>query len=133
MMLDRSDHEQIRRFYARWFGAMEAGDVEASMSLLADDFVLKTPGSPAIDDPDRLREGLEEFHASFTEEVDWEIQDLGLAREWAWVTVRERVVLTPRDGGAEQELTGLHLGILLREPNGEWRLHRDVSSFDHPL
>lgn len=92
--------------------------------------MLKTPGQPPITDRNVLRNGLERFHATFSEEVDYEIQEVGVGEDWAWVQIRERVVLTPKNGEPTRELSGIHLGILVRGADGDWRLHRDVSSFD---
>lgn len=127
-----ADREAVRRFYTRWFGAMEEGDVDGVLALIADDFMLKTPGQPPLTHREALRENLERFHEAYTEEVEWEIASMGFGGEWAWVEVRERVTLVPRSGEVERQIVGTHLAILRRGPEGGWRLFRDVSSFDSP-
>lgn len=128
-----TDEQAIRDFYARWFGAMESGDIEGFLALLADDFVLKSPGSPPVTDRERLRKGLEQFHTVFSEEVEYSTEDLQVAAAWAWVRITERATLSPKDGGEGRVLSGTHLSILMRQADGSWRLLRDVSSFDHPI
>ena len=129
-MTNTPAEDAIRRVYARWFRAMESADVDGLLSLLGDPFMLKMPGQPPLTDRDALRRGLEEFHAAFSEEVEHEVQALGVAGDWAWAQVHERAVLTPRAGGSPRELSGTHLAVLVRGPDGAWRIHRDVSSFD---
>ena len=128
-----TDEQAIRDLYARWFGAMESGDIEGFLALVADDFVLKSPGSPPVTDRTMLRAGLEQFHAAFSEDVEYRIEELHVAGPWAWVRITERATLTPKSGGENRVLSGTHLGILVRQADGRWRVARDVSSFDQPI
>lgn len=127
----QQDHAAIRALYARWFGAMEGGDIDGFLALLADDFVLKSPTQPAVTEHALLRQHLEQFHASLTEKVDYTLEEVHICGDWAWVRITERVMLTPRDGSEPLRISGMHLGILARQADGTWRVSRDVSSLDH--
>lgn len=128
--MSERDRRAVRALYDAWFGAMESGDVEAFLPLLAEDVILKGPGSPAVEGRAAVEEGLREFHAAFTEEVDFVVEELEVSGDLAWARVREEVTLRPREGGRARTLSGTHLGILRRGSDGSWRVARDVSSLD---
>ena len=124
-------HDDIRRLYTRWFAAMENGDVDGFLRLVTDDVVLKGPAAPAIHGKVSLRRSLEAFHARFTERVDYSVEEIGMADDWAFARIREEIALRPKTGNERMKLHGMHLSILRREDD-EWRIARDVSSLDHP-
>ena len=41
--------------------------------------------------------------------------------------------LTPKAGGEPTEDSGKWLGILKRQPNGSWKVHRDIWNSDKPF
>ncbi len=121
----------IHELYRRWFAAMEGADVDGLLALLADDFVLKGPDQPPVTDLATLRRALEEFHQCFDERVEYQVEEVEVAGGWAWARVSERATLSPKGGGEPVVLSGTHLGILARQPDGAWKVFRDVSSLDH--
>ncbi len=129
---ENAQQEAIKQLYARWFGAMESADVDGLLALLADDFLLKGPGQPPVSDRAVLRRALEEFHASLSEQVEYRIEEAHVAGDWAWVRISERAELTPKQGGEPVEIWGTHLAILARQPDGSWKVARDISSLDQP-
>lgn len=129
---DRRAEDAIRAVYARWFGAMEEGDVEGFLALLDGDFLLKSPTRPAVTDREVMRRGLEAFHAAATERVEHRVEEVQVAGDWAWARVTERTTITPKAGGVPLSVSGVHLAILRRGADGTWRVARDVSSLDQP-
>lgn len=125
------DRDDIRELYSRWFAAMEAGDVEGFLALVTDDVVLKGPASPALHGKESLRRSLEAFHSRFTERVDYSVEEVGVAEDWAFARIREEIELRAKQSDDRVKLHGMHVGILRREDEG-WRIARDVSSLDHP-
>jgi len=121
----------IHELYRRWFEAMESADVNGLLSLLADGFLLKGPAQPPVTGLATLRRALEEFHKSFNERVEYQVEEVEVAGQWAWARVSERTTLSPKGGGAQAVLSGTHLGILARQPDGSWKVFRDISSLDH--
>ena len=130
---DPETRTAVESFYRRGFGAMESGDAEATLRLLADDFVLKGPGLPAVRSREELAAGLRELHRRYAETVEWELEDLRVADGWAVARIAERTTLVARDSGEEIRIEGMHLAVLVRDAEGRWRLECDVSSLDHPV
>jgi uncharacterized protein (TIGR02246 family) len=125
------DTEAIHQLYAKWFGALEGGDVEGFLALLADDFVLKSPGQPPVSDRAAFRRALEGLHATYTERVRYKLEEVEVSGDLAWTRLSEETTLTPKRGGQQYRLSGTHLAILARQPDGTWKVRREVSSFDH--
>ncbi len=125
------DVEAIHRLYEKWFGAMERGDVSGVLDSLADDFVLKSPSRPAVSSRAVLRRGLDESYAAYTERVRYKIEEVEVLGDQAWARVSEETTLVARKGGKEYSISGMHLAILARQPDGSWKVKREVSSLDH--
>ncbi|MDX1642500.1 MAG: hypothetical protein R3220_12425, partial [Balneolaceae bacterium] len=70
--MDKKIKQSIHQFYEKWFDSMENQDIDGFLSLLAGEFYLKSPASPAISDMDSLRTGLEQYHRNYSSQVDWE-------------------------------------------------------------
>jgi len=127
-----SKNESIRRFYHQWFEAMENADVVSILSLIDHEFYFKAPNQPAITDKEQLRNGLRQFHQSFTETVDWKIEDIRIFDKQAVVRLSEAVTLISKDNNDTTSLEGIHLALLTEQPDGNWKLKWDVSSLNHP-
>lgn len=125
--------KQIREFYAQWFGAMEEGDIDRFLGLLDKNFYLKSPGQPPTTNREKLREGLEQFHSTYSETVEWKIEDLKVFDDYAVVRIAESVTLVDRQSSEPTRLEGVHLAVMKKNADGDWRLATDVSSFNHPV
>lgn len=130
MHAQRDDQRTIQGVYDRWFQAMEVGDVEKALRLVTDDVVWKSPGDAAAVGKDALQTRLEAFHAHVRETVSFQIEEIEVAGDWAYVRVTERATVSPISGGPTATLTGMHLSILHRDDERGWRIARDVSSLD---
>jgi uncharacterized protein (TIGR02246 family) len=126
------DTEAIHQLYKKWFGALEGGDVEGFLALLTDDFILKAPGQPPVSDRAAFRRALEGLHAMYSERVRYTLEEIEVSGTMAWVRLTEETTLTPKRSGQELRISGTHLAILARQPDGGWKVRREVSSLDHP-
>ena len=131
--MEKREFLTIQKFYRRWFGSMEQGKVEQFLNLLDDEFYLKSPGQPPTTSRSDLRADLESFHRAYTESVEWNIEDLRVFEGYAVVRVAESVTLSEKGGDTTTRLEGVHLALLRKNGEGNWRLQTDVSSFNHPL
>jgi hypothetical protein len=66
------------------------------------------------------------------ERVAWELTHVEAHGDEAEVRVREETVLRPRAGGPSVRAAGWHAGRVRREPDGVWRIARDVGTVDGP-
>lgn len=131
--MNDSAKKSIHEFYEQWFGSMENKDIDSFLALLADDFYLKSPASPAISDTTELRTGLEQYHQAYDSEVDWQIEEIQLFNDHAVVRVTESITLIAHQSDDTNQISGVHLAILTRSGNNNWKLKTDVSSLNHPV
>lgn len=124
--------ESIQEFFQQWFRAMEQADAEGLVALLDEEFYLKGPGQPAVTDKNTLREFLEQFHQTYTETFEWEIDDLRVFESHAVVRLLEEVTLVSKQTGDTTKIEGVHMALLHKDDSSRWKMHTDVSSLNHP-
>lgn len=117
------------RYAARWRGADAAGLAQ----LYAADAVLLYPDQPALHGQPAIQTYFEGFFGAFRqEEFVLTSEELQITDQWAFDrgTVRWRGV--PSAGGPAVTDQGKYLVILERQPDGSWRVARDMDNSDRP-
>jgi uncharacterized protein (TIGR02246 family) len=122
-----SDEDEIRQLVSTWMAATKAGDIDAVLSLMADDVVFLITGQPPMSKaafaaaarPQAGRPG-PQFEGTS------EIQEIKVLGEWAYMWTRLSVVVKPPDGGPTITRAGHTLSILRKE-RGKWVLARDAN------
>ena len=120
-----SDEREIREVHSTWIGAVNAGDLVRSLTLMADDVVFLTPGQA----PSR-REG---FSASFSAahqrvriRCTSELEEVVVVGEVAYTRSRDALCVIPRAGGEATQLAGHRITVYRKQPDGRWLLARDA-------
>lgn len=121
-----SDEPEIRQLVSTWMAATKAGDVEAVLSLMADDVVFLMPGQPVMRKADfaaaaRAQLGQERPRFDGTSEI----QEIKILGDWAFMWTKLTVVVTPPDA-KPMTRAGPTLSILKKQ-NGKWVLARDAN------
>lgn len=122
------DLQAIHVLYSAWFGAMETGDVERILELVTDDVILKGGGGPAVRGRDALEVSLRDFLEQYTEEVEYSLDEVEVAGDWAWARIDESVLIIPKDDRPPVRVTGMHLAVLRRTGDDGWRIARDIAA-----
>jgi uncharacterized protein (TIGR02246 family) len=104
--------------------ASEAGDVNAVLSLMADEVIFTVPGrEPFGKDVFRAAsEAMKNVHLTGTSDIR-EIKVLG---DWAYIRNYIEITLMPPDGAAMRR-RGYTLSILRKQSDGKWVLWRDAN------
>lgn len=124
-------HTAIEALFQDWHLAVEAGDVDAILSLFDDDFIFKPVGRPVLSDRSAYRELLERFYQSFQKRREYRLDEVRTSGDWGWVRMTERVKLLPLDGGDPEEHPVSHMFIVAPQGDGSWKIARALSSLDH--
>ena len=124
--------QSIHEFYEQWFGSMEDQNIDIFLSLLADDFYLKSPAAPATSDTTSIRNSLERYHQTYRSQVDWVIENIQLFEKHAVVRVTELVTMINQQNRDTSQISGVHLALLIKDGKS-WKLKTDVSSLNHPV
>lgn len=123
-----NDDLAIRTLFERWYRAMEDGNVAELLSLVTPDVMIKAPGSPPILGISALEQTLTAFLEDHTESVEFEVAEVEVSRKLAFARISESARILPRSGSQASSVTGMHLVILRRQPDGEWLMARNISS-----
>jgi len=129
----RSDQveAEIRAALESWAASLAAGDVEQSMTFVADDVVLVPPGEARAVGRDSVEAWTTRMVNSFTlDSVVVELSEVRAVGDWAvstgdWV-IRASV------GGQEFENTSRFVVMWERQADGSWKVTYDIWNFRWP-
>jgi uncharacterized protein (TIGR02246 family) len=121
-----------RAAYARWFAALEAGDVAGALEAVTEDVVQRSPAGAVRVGRDALGAALAPFLRDYAERVRWELTVIAARGDEVDVRVREETVLRARGGGPSLRATGWHAGRVRCEGDGVWRIAEDSGTVDGP-
>jgi len=124
----KREQRAIRQVYESWFRAMESGDVAGIVSLVTPDVVVEMPGYPPNVGRDALEAALREFHASYSETVQHEVEEIEIHGHLAFVRLSEKITIRSKSDGVPFTVDGTHHANLHRQPGGAWLVARDVAS-----
>jgi uncharacterized protein (TIGR02246 family) len=119
----------IRKLNERWSAAVRAKDVTGLTGMVTDDVVFLPPGFPPIRGKQAVQEMYATFFAQFAEvEQTVSIEEIEAAGDWAFAWGSEKLVLTPKGGGAAVQMEGKGMTILRRDADGSWRFARGINN-----
>lgn len=124
-----NDRAAIGALNQRWVSAYRNGDYGAIPPLYTEDALIMPRGRPAIEGRAALAQRLGGLAAGRRVDIDFEIVELEVVGDHAWLVSRFAVTYTPPDDpeGAMTE-HGRSLIVYRRDPDGAWRIHRDMDA-----
>jgi uncharacterized protein (TIGR02246 family) len=123
----QADEQEIRNLYATWRHAMLQEDLAGVLELVTDDAVFLVPGQPPVRGKQQFAELFEATRGQFRMEFQSEFDEISLHEDWAYVTSRLAVAMTPKSGGAPVRRAGHTLTILRKRADGHWAVARDAN------
>lgn len=119
------DEQTIREVHSTWIDAVNAGDLNRLLSLMADDAVFLNPGQEPIG-----REGFSSNFSSAHQKVrihcTSELEEVVVVGEVAYTRSKDALCVTPAGSEEETRLAGHRITIYRRQPDGRWLLARDA-------
>lgn len=126
-----TDLESIHELVRQWDEALNTRNVDASVSLYAEDPVAMPPFTPMVSGGEAIREWFEAFHAQGALDVKNEVADVDMSGDWAAARGTFTLTLTPEAGEAVQD-TGNWLATFRRGADGTWKVERNIWNSDNP-
>ena len=121
----RSDEQAIRELHSAWIEAVNAGDLDRLLTLMADDAVFLSPGQTPF--------GREEFWTNFPAAHQRnrigcvsELEEVVVVGGVAYTRSRDTLHVTPRAGGPTTRLSGYRMTVYRKQPDDRWLLDRDA-------
>src|SRR4029079_15627301 len=120
-----SDEQAIREVHSTWIDAVNSGDLDRLLTLMADDVVFLNPGHAPF--------GRDGFSANFSAAHQQvrircisELEEVVVVGEVAYTRSRDALSVTPRAGGETTQLAGHRITVYRKQPDGRWLLARDA-------
>ena len=116
---------EIREVHSTWIDAVNAGDLDRLLTLMADDVVFLAPGHSPF--------GRDGFSANFSAAHQQvrircisELEEVVVVGEVAYTRSRDALSVTPRAVGEATQLAGHRITVYRKQPDGRWLLARDA-------
>jgi len=132
-MSQAREEESVRRALAAFIEAVNRGDYEAVVGMITDDAVFWTANAPALSGKAALRAAYAGL-AAYRVHQEFEIEELQVGGDWAFVRGYEDFTLDPKDGeGARLEIRRRRaISILRRQPDETWKTARGMTNSAAP-
>jgi ketosteroid isomerase-like protein len=127
-----ADLAAIATFNQRYLQAINDGDIAALSALTTEDHIMLAPNRPPLIGKDANDNANRRAFEQFDIDETWTPEETVVAGDWAWQRGTYQVVATPKSDGASHTSTGNFLRIYRRQPDGSWRMIRDMFNSDQP-
>ena len=127
-----ADVEAINSVREREGAAAIAGDAESFVALITDDAVFMPPNEPPVTGKEAIRSWLQDFFDQFTIEYTPSFGEIVVAGDWAFESYSWTWTLTPVAGGEPISDSMKCVHIYQRQPDGSWKIARDIWNSDNP-
>ena len=123
---EAADIAAIMAFNERYVGAINDGDMDTLAGLTTEGHIMLLPGREPIVGKAANDAANARLFEQFDIDEHWYPEETRVAGDWAFQRGRFSVAATPKAGGAPSTTTGNFLRIYERQPDGEWRMTRDM-------
>jgi uncharacterized protein (TIGR02246 family) len=118
------DERAVREVHRTWIEAVNAGDLELLLGLMAADVVFLNPAKAPFG-REGFPEGFLDGHRKNRIHCISELEEV-VVGDLAYTRCRDALTVAPRAGGDGMELAGHRITIYRRQPDGRWLLARDA-------
>ena len=118
--------DKIRAAYASAWNAGSAADIA---DLYADDAVVLPGNQPTVTGRDAVLNYQQSFFSQYTPgKMELTPEETKVMGDWAFDRGTYHMMATPKGGGDAVEGQGRYLVILQRQPDGSWKVTRDIDN-----
>lgn len=126
------DEAAITEFNKRYLKAINDGDSATLASLTTPEHIMIAPGRPPLVGKEANDAANARVAQMFKIEESWAPQETFISGDLAYQRGTFTVAATPKAGGATRTTRGTFLRIYKRQPDGAWRMVRDMFNSDAP-
>ena len=129
-----ADVETINKLGEEFTAAIKESDIERLLSFYKVDAVLMPPNESAAKGNKAIRAWFQSFFDQFTvEDFSFAIEEVTVAGDWAFRGGSFTMAFSPAAGGDQMTDVGKFIEIWQRQPDGSWKMARDIWNSDNPL
>jgi uncharacterized protein (TIGR02246 family) len=129
----RGKEAGIHRLRDIHVAAVNAGDANAWADCFADDGVQMPPHFQANVGKTAVRGWGQGFLSLFACRFSLSVEEVRVDTDLAFERGRYAIQLTPKTGGKPLDENGKYITIYQRQPDGSWKIGRDIWNSDEPL
>ena len=129
---DARDIEAINAVLAEHVAAVNSGDTAANLAGFTDDLVYLPPDGLPVRGKPALASFIGSFYDAFDAEVEMVPEETVVTGDWAfqWGTINGKI--RPLEGGDSVALNWKYVYLYQRQPDGTWKIARDIYNSNVP-
>jgi uncharacterized protein (TIGR02246 family) len=112
--------------WKEYSASLNAGDIDRWVALWTDDGVQMPPDEAPVVGKEKIRARNGAVLQKFKFDIGITNQEVQTVGDLAYSRGVYKATLTPKQGGKPIPIDGKYMTILRRQPNGSWRIHRDI-------
>ncbi len=119
------DEREIRKVHSTWIDAVNAGDLDGLLTLMADDVAFLGPGQSPVG-RDGFAANFSAAHQQVRIRCISELEEVVVVGGVAYTRSRDALSVTPRAGGEATQHAGHRITVYRKHSDGRWLLARDA-------
>ena len=127
-----ADLAAIAEFNRRYLKAINDEDIDTLSSLTTEDHIMIASGRPPLVGKAANDAANGRVFKQFDIDETWTPVETVVAGDWAYQRGTFTVAATPKAGGTTTRTSGNFLRIYRRQPDGAWRMIRDMFNSEQP-
>jgi ketosteroid isomerase-like protein len=128
----RADLEAVEELVRRWDQGLNAKNVDALLRLYAAEPTAMPPDEPAVTGKEAIRGWLKRFFSRGAVEARNHIKLGRVSGDWAFTRGTFRLTVTSGADDAQVEETGTWAALMNKQPDGSWKVTRNIWNSDLP-
>ena len=126
-----ADLAALNALRSQFAAALNSSDAAAAAACYADDAVLMLPNQAAIEGRQGIQGWLEASFKEGSAKIAHTPLETQVAGDWAYERGNLAVTVTPKSGKPMEESVK-YIVIVKRQPDGSWKVYRDISNSNNP-
>lgn len=126
------DEAAITEFNKHYLKAINDGDSATLASLTTPEHIMIAPGRPPLVGKEANDAANARVAQMFKIDETWAPEETFISGDLAYQRGTFTVTATPKAGGTTRNTRGTFLRIYKRQPDGNWRMVRDMFNSDQP-
>ena len=122
----------VNQVWEQYASSLNAGDVDRYMALWADNAIQLPPDSLPLVGKETLRAGLESEVKAITYDMKITNEEVNVSGDLAVARGTYAATITPKDGSNPIAIDGKYMTLLKRQPDGSWKIFRDIYNSNVP-
>ena len=126
-----ADRKAIKALGDQYVAAWNSNDAAALAATYADDAVMMNPNQASVEGKQAIRAAYEARFKESALKAAVTLLETQVAGDWAYDRGNVTINVTPRSGKPMEESVK-YVFIYKRQPDGSWKVYRDISNSNNP-